>query len=111
MAGSSDGVSGGLAAELVAATARHPDLGDLVRALHARRRVVLLARLRRATEREGLRPDIDHAMLIDLVSGPIYYRVLITGAVVDQSHAEQLVRAVLEGAFTQAVKAAPHPSP
>jgi AcrR family transcriptional regulator len=97
MARRSDGVSAGLAGELVAATARHPDLGDLVRALHGRRHAMLLARLQRATEREGLRPDIDHAMLIDQVSGPIYYRILITGAPTDRGYAERLVSAVLEG--------------
>src|SRR5580693_5001829 len=73
-AGSPDGVSAGLAAELVAAAARHPDIGDMLRALHARRHAMALARLRRASEREGLRRDLDHAILIDQVSGPIYYR-------------------------------------
>jgi AcrR family transcriptional regulator len=107
MTGRSDGVSAGLVAELVAAAARHPDLGDLVRSLHARRHAMLLARLRRAGEQEGLRPDIDHAVLIDQVCGPIYYRVLITGAAADHDYAERLVSAVLEGAFGPAVEAAP----
>ena len=107
MTGQPDGVSAGLVAELVAAAARHPDLGDLVRALHARRHAMLLARLRRATERDGLRSDIDHAVLIDQVSGPIYYRVLITGAPADRDYAERLVSAVLEGTFGPAVDAAP----
>jgi len=60
-----------------------------------------------ATERDGLRPDIDHAVLIDQVSGPIYYRVLITGAPADRDYAELLVSAALEGAFGPAAKAAP----
>ena len=89
----------GLAAELVAAAARHPDIGDLVRDLHAQRHAMALARLRRATEWEGLRPDIDHEILIDQVSAPIYYRVLITGAAVDRRYAERLVRAVLDCAL------------
>ena len=99
MAGRADGVSAGLAAELVAAAARHPDIGDLVRDLHAQRHAMALARLRRATEWEGLRPDIDHEILIDQVSAPIYYRVLITGAAVDRRYAERLVRAVLDCAL------------
>jgi AcrR family transcriptional regulator len=111
MAGQSDGVSAGLVAELVAAAARHPDLGDLVRPLHAQRHAMLLARLRRATEREGLRPDIDHAVLIDQVCGPIYYRVLITGEAVDRGYAERLVSAALAGAFGPEVEAAPQTSP
>lgn len=107
MAGQPDGLSAGLVAELVAAAARHPDLGDLVRALHARRHAMLLDRLRSATERDGLRPDIDHAVLVDQVSGPIYYRVLITGAPADRDYAERLVSAVLAGAIGPAVEAAP----
>ncbi len=96
-AGGSDGVSAGLAGELVAAAARHPDIGDLIRTLHARRHAMALARLKRASEREGLRTDIDHGLLIDQISGPIYYRALITGATTDRSYAERLVRAVLAG--------------
>ena len=111
MAGRADGVSAGLAAELVAAAARHPDLGDVVRGVHTRRHAMLLGRLERATEREGLRPDVDHAMLIDQVSGPIYYRVLITGAPTDRDYAGRLVSAVLQGALAPAAKAVPDPSP
>jgi AcrR family transcriptional regulator len=102
-AGSPDGVSGGLAAELIAAAARHPDLGDMLRALYAERHATALARLRHASEREGLRRDLDHAILIDQVSGPIYYRVLITGAQADRGYAERLVSAVLDGALTAEV--------
>ena len=51
-----------------------------------------LARLRRASQREGLRPDIDHGLLIDQISGPIYYRVLITGATTDQTTPTALVQ-------------------
>jgi len=101
-AGSADGgASPGLAAELVAAAARHPDLGEAVRALFAQRHVMALARLQRASEREGLRRDIDHAILIDQLAGPIYYRILITGAPADRAYAERLVGAVLDGAITQ----------
>ena len=64
-----------------------------------------LARLQRASEREGLRPDTDHDLLIDQISGPIYYRALITGAATDRSYAERLVRAVLDGAITARARA------
>jgi len=103
--GGSDGLSPGLAGELVAAGGRHPDIGDLIRTLHARRHAAALARLQRATEREGLRPDIDHAVLIDQISGPIYYRALITGAVTDRDYAERLVRAALDGALVAQARA------
>jgi hypothetical protein len=63
---------------------------------------VARARLQRACEREGLRPDIDHGVLIDQLAGPIYYRILITGAPVDRNYAERLVDAVLDGVLDSA---------
>ena len=94
------GATAGLAAEIVAATARHPDIGDLVRAGFAQRHVLARARLQRAVEHEGLRQDIDQAVLIEQIVGPIYYRILITGAPVDRDYAERLVDVVLDGAIT-----------
>jgi AcrR family transcriptional regulator len=93
------GASAGLVAELVAAAARHPDIGELVRAGYEERHALARARLQGACEREGLRPDIDHGVLIDQVAGPVYYRILITGAPVGWDYAEGLVDAVLDGAF------------
>lgn len=100
MAGhSGGGASAGLAAELVAAAARHRDIGELVRAMYAQRHALARTRLRRACEREGLREDIDHGVLIDQLAGPIYYRILITGAPADGEYAGRLVDAVLDRAF------------
>ena len=101
LAGSPDGgASAGLAAELVAAAARHPDIGEVVRALFAERHAIARARLQRASEREGLRRDIDHAVLVDQLVGPIYYQILITGRPADSGYAERLVGAVLDRAIT-----------
>ncbi len=109
LAGSPDGgASAGLAAELVAAAARHPDIGELVRAGFAQRHALARARLERASEREGLRRDIDHAVLIDQLVGPVWYQILITGGPADPGYAERLVGAVLDGAFTTASKGADH---
>ena len=94
------GPSAGLAAELAAAAARHPDIGDLVRAGFAARHALAHARLRRARVAEGLRGDIDAEVLIDQVAGPVWYRVLVTGAPVGRDYAERLVTAVLDGAFS-----------
>ena len=94
------GSSAGLAAELVAAAARHPDIDEVVRAGFAQRHELARARLQRAVEREGLRPDVDQAVLIDQIAGPVYYRILITGAPADRDYAERLVAAVLDGAIT-----------
>jgi AcrR family transcriptional regulator len=94
------GPSAGLAAELAAATARHPDIGEFVRAGFAARHQLAKARLRRARDAEGLRADLDPEVLIDQVAGPVWYRVLVTGAPVGRSYAERLVTAVLDGAFS-----------
>jgi AcrR family transcriptional regulator len=94
------GASAGLVAELVAAFARHPDIGELVRAGFAQRHALARTRLERAREREGLREEIDPGVLIDQLAGPIYYRILITGAPADRDYAERLVDAVLDGAIT-----------
>ena len=93
------GASPGLAAELVAAAARHPDIGEVVRAMYAERHALARARIERAVEREGLRPDLDAGLLIDQLAGPIYYRILITGAPADREYAGRLVDALLDGAF------------
>jgi AcrR family transcriptional regulator len=93
------GPSAGLAAELAAAAARHPDIGELVRAGFVARHALAQARLRRARDTEGLRGDIDTEVLIDQVAGPLWYRVLVTGAPADHSYAERLVAAALDGAF------------
>ena len=66
----------------------------------AARHQLAQARLRRARRDEGLRGDLDTEMLIDQVAGPIWYRVLVTGAPVDRRYAERLVTAVLGQAFT-----------
>ena len=94
------GASPGLAAELVAAAARHPDIGEAVRAGYAQRHALALARLERAVSREGLRPDLDLGLLVEQLVGPIYYRILITGAPADRGYAERLVEALLDGAFS-----------
>ena len=93
------GATPGLAAELIAAAARHPDIGEMMRAGYAQRHALARARIERAVEREGLRPDLDAGLLIDQLAGPIYYRILITGAPADREYAGRLVDALLDGAF------------
>ena len=93
------GATPGLAAELIAAAARHPDIGEMMRAGYAQRHALARARIERAVEREGLRPDLDPGLLIDQLAGPIYYRILITGAPADREYAGRLVDALLGGAF------------
>lgn len=100
-AGRGDGVddsSAGLVGELAAVVARHTDLGELVRAVYARRSAVAIGLLTSAIQRGTLRADTDAAVLLDQLIGPIYYRILVTGAPIDQSYLDQLIEGALLGA-------------
>ncbi|MFG2331635.1 TetR/AcrR family transcriptional regulator [Streptomyces sp. NPDC048604] len=93
-----DDPSAGVAGEMVAAAARHDDIGALARDLYERRNALALAMIRRACERGELRQDLDAGTLLDQLAGALYYRVLITGARVDRAYAERLVENALVGA-------------
>ncbi|MFI7005084.1 TetR/AcrR family transcriptional regulator [Streptomyces sp. NPDC050145] len=97
--GAADDSSAGLVAELVAAAARHPDIGGLVRAVFARRNELVLGLIDRARQRGALRPDTDPGVLFDQLAGALYYRLLVTGQPIDRSYAERLVTGALDGAL------------
>ncbi|WP_065962311.1 TetR/AcrR family transcriptional regulator [Streptomyces sparsogenes] len=96
--------SAGVVAELVAAAARHPDVGDVVRNLFARRNALPLALLDRARERGALAPGTSSEVLFDQLAGALYYRLLVTGAPIGADYVEELVGQVLAGPG-----ATPHP--
>jgi AcrR family transcriptional regulator len=90
--------SAGVVAELVAAAARHPDVGEAVRGLFARRNALPLALLDRARERGELAAGTSSEVLFDQLAGALYYRLLITGAPADAGYVETLVDQALAGA-------------
>lgn len=94
------GRSAGTVAELVAAAARHDDIGELERAMYARRNRLAYALIEAARARGELLPGTDPEVLLDQLAGALYYRVLITGNPVDRAYAERLVAAALDGALT-----------
>ncbi|GAA4392247.1 TetR/AcrR family transcriptional regulator [Tsukamurella soli] len=51
-----------------------------------------------AVDEGDVRPDLDHDLLIDLLTGPIYFRLLVTGEPLTASATHSLVDAVLRGA-------------
>jgi AcrR family transcriptional regulator len=53
--------------------------------------------LRRGIERGDLRPGIDIGLTQELLFGPVYYRLLLSGAPLDRGLAERIVDAVLPG--------------
>ncbi|MEU8321569.1 TetR/AcrR family transcriptional regulator [Nonomuraea sp. NPDC048881] len=98
--GDDDG-SAGTVAELVAAAARHADVGELERQMYARRNTLARALLERARDRGQLRADLDVEALFDQLAGALYYRVLITGLPVGRAYAERLVETALRGALSE----------
>ncbi|GAA3151523.1 TetR/AcrR family transcriptional regulator [Nonomuraea roseoviolacea] len=99
-AGGREGPSAGVAGELVAAAARHDDIGELARVQYAERNALGIALIERARARGELRADLDAEVLFDQLAGALYYRVLITGEPVDRAYAERLVSSALEGSLT-----------
>ncbi|MGI5492939.1 TetR/AcrR family transcriptional regulator [Microtetraspora malaysiensis] len=99
-AGGHEGPSAGAVGELVAAAARHEDIGQLTREQYAKRNTIALALIERARVRGELRADLDAEALFDQLAGALYYRVMITGAPVDRAYAERLVSSALEGSLT-----------
>lgn len=94
-----DSRSAGTVAELVAAAARHDDVGELERGVYARRNALACRLIERARDEGRLRPDVDPMTLLEQLAGALYYRVLITGNPVDRAYAERLVAAALDGAL------------
>jgi AcrR family transcriptional regulator len=102
-AGRTEGVddrSAGLIGELAAVAARHADLGALVREMYARRHAVAIGMITAARTRGALRADLDPAVLLDQVVGPLYYRILVSGDPIDQRYLSLLVDGALRGAQT-----------
>jgi len=61
----------------------------------ARRTATIRELLPRGTERGELRPDLDMALAVDLLLGPIYYRALLSGEPLTTAFVERLVDAVM----------------
>jgi AcrR family transcriptional regulator len=62
------------------------------------RRAHTAADIERAKSRGEFRPDIDAELLVDQIIGPIYFRMLLRIAPLDQAFGEKLVDQVLSGA-------------
>ncbi|WP_052849479.1 TetR/AcrR family transcriptional regulator [Streptomyces avicenniae] len=94
---SGDG-SAGLVAEVVAAAARHADVGAAVQAMFRRRNALVLRLLEQARESGELRADVEPEALFDQLAGALYYRLLITGGPLDAEYVDRLLAGALRGA-------------
>jgi AcrR family transcriptional regulator len=91
--------SGRVLERLVRASSQHPELVEVVRSiLHARGRVYA-TRLNHAIARGELPPDVDQELLLDLLLGPLWFRLLLSGAPITPDAARSVVRLVLQGAL------------
>jgi len=61
----------------------------------ARRIAEVRGLLQRGIERGELRPDLDVEIAVDLLFGPIYYRLLMSGEPLTNAFNDRLVRAVM----------------
>jgi AcrR family transcriptional regulator len=85
--------------------ARKPELAKAVReGFLTRRRAALSEVLRRGVERGDLRPDLDVELALDVLGGPLFYRLLITGGPIDEQLAEGIADLVLRGFAPGAAK-------
>jgi AcrR family transcriptional regulator len=83
---------------LVGAMAEQPGLARAVReGFLAGRRAALCEVLRRGVERGDLRPDLDLELALDVLGGPLFYRLLVTGGPIDERLAEGVADLILRG--------------
>jgi AcrR family transcriptional regulator len=82
----------GLASDL----ATDPVLGTAFRERVVTTRLAEIRRvLNRGIERGDLRPDLDYQLIHDLLFGPVYYRLLLSGAPLDSELAERIVTSLM----------------
>jgi AcrR family transcriptional regulator len=83
---------------LIGAMAHKPELARSVRdGFLARRRAALGEVLRRGVERGDLRPNLDLELALDVLGGPLFYRLLVTGGPIDEQLAEGTADLILRG--------------
>ncbi len=91
-------LAGRLMPSLIGAMAQRPELTRAVReGFLAGRRRALSEVLRRGVERGDLRPDIEVELALDLLGGPLFYRLLVTGGPLDEQLAEGVTDLILRG--------------
>jgi AcrR family transcriptional regulator len=84
--------------KLVRQSGQNPELTELVRSiLHARRRMYATI-LNRAIARGEMPPEADQELLLDLLLGPLWFRLLVSGAPITPAAARSVVEIVLTGA-------------
>jgi AcrR family transcriptional regulator len=108
----SGSVESGVMPGLVDAMRRDTELARSVReGFLARRRAALRSVLERGIERGDLRADLDLELGLDVLGGPLFYRLLITGGPIDQRLADGVVELILRGFAPARPNISKSPSP
>ncbi len=93
-----DPATGPLLSGLVAAMARSEHVATAIReGFVAQWRSVVREVLRRAVKRGELRTGLDADVVIDMLSGPSFYRYLMLGEAVDERYVRAVVNTLLRG--------------
>ena len=91
-------ISGPTMRGLMADAVYDPEFLEILReVLIAKRRAALSQVLERGRARGELKPDADLEVIIDLLYGALWYRLLLQHAKLDSRFAKQLVASVLDG--------------
>jgi AcrR family transcriptional regulator len=99
-------LAGRLMPNLIGAMAQKPQLAKTVReGFLASRRAALGEVLRRGVERGDLRADLDLELALDVLGGPLFYRLLVTGGPIDERLAEGVADLMLRGFSPDAPRA------
>ena len=94
----SGSVEAGVMPSLVDAISRDIELARMFRERFLKgRRAALRTVLERGVERADLRADLDLELALDVLAGPLFYRLLITGGPIDRKLADGVVELILRG--------------
>jgi len=101
--------SGRVLERLVRESGQNPELVHVVRSILYARRRLYATMLNRAIARGELPPEVDQELLLDLLLGPLWFRLLLSGAPVTPQAARSVVELVLEGAVPRSPGSPPSP--
>jgi AcrR family transcriptional regulator len=94
----SGSLEAGVMPGLIDAMSRDAELARAVRSTFlARRRAALRAVLERGVQRGDLRADLDVELALDVLGGPLFYRLLVTGGPIDDQLAEGVADLIVRG--------------
>jgi len=94
----SGSLAAGLMPTVVDEMSRNAELAAVARdRFLSGRRAALRAVFDRAVRRGDLRSDLDVELALDVLGGPLFYRLMITGGRIDERLAENVVELILRG--------------